>query len=64
VDGFKQLRDSLPQAKLRRYCWHDGERGPMSARFGFVRVRIPQDPRQELLGLVLGCTPESTAFST
>ncbi len=51
--SVKQLRDSLPQSKFRRYCWREGERGPMSARFAFVRIRIPQDPRQELLWLVL-----------
>ena len=47
------LRDSLPARRFRRYCWREGSRGELSARFAFVCVRIPQDPSQELLWLVL-----------
>jgi SRSO17 transposase len=50
--SVQQLLDGLPVHRFRRYCWREGERGELSARFAFVRVRIPQDPRQELLWLV------------
>jgi SRSO17 transposase len=49
----EKLRDSLPARRFRRACWREGSRGELSARFAFVCVRIPQDPSQELLWLVL-----------
>lgn len=51
--SVKNLLAELPARKFRRYCWREGTRGELSARFAFVKVRIPQDPRQELLWLVL-----------
>jgi SRSO17 transposase len=51
--SVEKLRDVLSARKFRRYCWREGKRGDLSARFAFVRVRVPQDPRQELLWLVL-----------
>ena len=50
--SVQKLLDGLPLRKFRRYCWREGERGELSARFAFVRVRVPKDPRQELLWLV------------
>jgi SRSO17 transposase len=51
--SVETLRDSLPPHRFRHYSWREGERGELSARFAFVCVRIPQDPSQELLWLVL-----------
>jgi SRSO17 transposase len=51
--SVEKLRDGLDARRFRRYCWREGARGELSARFAFVAVRIPQDPSQELLWLVL-----------
>ncbi len=51
--SVQQLLDQLPLRQFRRYRWREGTRGELSARFAFVKVRVPQDPRQELLWLAL-----------
>ena len=50
--SVQKLLDGLSARRFRRYCWREGERGELSARFAFVQVRIPQDRRQEVLWLV------------
>lgn len=50
--SVQKLLEGLSLRRFRRYCWREGERGELSARFAFVRVRVPQDPRQELVWLV------------
>lgn len=57
VDGAPQsiqtILEQLPEKAFRRYHWRDGSKGKLSARFAFLQVRVPEDPSQELLWLIL-----------
>lgn len=50
---LQSLLLQLPESEFRRYTWRDGAKGRLSARFAFRRVRIPKDPRNESLWLIL-----------
>ena len=50
---IEQILAHLPEKAYRRYRWRDGSKGKLSARFAFVQVRVPDDPRGELLWLIL-----------
>jgi SRSO17 transposase len=40
----KDMIESLGPHALRRYCWRDGTKGPLAARFAAVRVRAADGP--------------------
>jgi len=44
---------ALPKSAFRRYHFRQGSRGPLSARFAFLRVQVPQDEMDKSLWLIL-----------
>lgn len=47
------LLKTLPEKAFRRIHFRRGRRGKLGARFAFLRVRIPKDPTEETLWLIL-----------
>jgi SRSO17 transposase len=50
---IEQILQTLPDSAFRRYHFRRGSRGPLSARFAFVRVQVPQDKQDSSLWLIL-----------
>ena len=50
---IEQILASLPPSAFRRYHFRQGSRGPLSARFAFLRVQIPRDEVDNSLWLIL-----------
>ena len=59
--SIQTLLEQLPEKAYRRYRWRDGSKGKLSARFAFVKVRVPDDPSAELLWLILEWRDEEKA---
>ena len=49
----EQILSVLPTSAFRRYHFRRGSRGPLSARFAFLRVQVPQDEIDSSLWLIL-----------
>jgi len=50
---IEQILSTLPRSAFRRYHFRQGSRGPLSARFAFLRVQVPQDEHDASLWLIL-----------
>lgn len=50
---IEQILSQLPASAFRRYHFRQGSRGPLSARFAFLRVQVPQDETDASLWLIL-----------
>ncbi|MFO0574268.1 MAG: IS701 family transposase [Polyangia bacterium] len=50
---IEQILSALPPSAFRRYHLRRGSRGPLSARFAFLRVQVPQDEIDKSLWLIL-----------
>jgi len=50
---IEQILSALPRSAFRRYQFRRGSRGPLSARFAFLRVNVPQDEQDASLWLIL-----------
>ena len=50
---IEQILAHLPEKAYRRYRWREESKDKLSARFAFMQVRVPDDPRGELLWLIL-----------
>lgn len=54
---------ALPKSAFRRYHFRQGSRGPLSARFAFLRVQVPQDEIDQSLWLILEWRDDETTPS-
>lgn len=55
---ISQFQQQLPEKAFRCYRWREGSRGWLSSLFAFAQVRVPDDPSEELLWLILEWRPK------
>lgn len=60
---IEQILAALPASAFRRYHFRQGSRGPLSARFAFLRVQVPQDESDNSLWLILEWRDDETTPS-